>query len=205
MSSCFFLSSFMLFPANASENNAVDILQSADNPIAVIENLSNEQKAQVLEYVKTHSEAEVAKLIKRPTSTFRSASYYGYLAGAREMAACLIQVGYSGCSAAKQDAEIASERARQLYSKTSNYNGKGDAFRHAYWNARMVHSVGSENAKIIADNHEYYNPSDNPEEDKMDYYNNEVGRSIGQNNPLNETETVCKRFADNGWLKTFHE
>lgn len=190
------------FAANGQTSDPIDILRASENPSLTVESFSPAQKQQVLNFINSHSESEVAVLFKQPTSHFRSSEYGGYLSSARERAACLVQVGYSGCNKAKEDANIASNTAWRYYSRPSQHNGKGDAFRHAYWNARMVHSIGERNAKIIADNHEYYKPSTNPAEDRMDYANNATGRWIGKTYAFSMIETICKRYADMGWLVT---
>lgn len=78
----------------------------------------------------------------------------------------------------KQTADKARKEAEKRYSGPGLHNGKGDAFRHAYWNALMVKANGEVLAKEFADAHEK-NPKQPAKEKTMDLHNNSVGRSIG--------------------------
>ncbi|EEM13454.1 hypothetical protein bpmyx0001_57290 [Bacillus pseudomycoides DSM 12442] len=82
------------------------------------------------------------------------------------------------------------------YSKESQDNGKGDAFRHSYWNALMCKSIGCSNAKIVADNHERYNPTEKKLHD-MDYYNNQKGRDMYNWRVANGYSLFEQSMADN--------
>lgn len=70
----------------------------------------------------------------------------------------------------------AQEKARTRY--RGFHNGKGDAFKHAYWSCEMTQEIGGANAKNIADAHED-NPRQPAQEYDMDIRNNTVGRVIG--------------------------
>ncbi|MGY4101397.1 DUF6973 domain-containing protein [Nocardia sp. R16R-3T] len=61
-------------------------------------------------------------------------------------------------------------------------DGHGDAFRHAYWNARMTQDFGEEWTQTYTTAHEKTggNP---PAREAMDLYNNQLGRSIALDNP----------------------
>ena len=71
-----------------------------------------------------------------------------------------------------------SNTASSLYKAETLYLGNGDAFRHAYWNALNVKSVGADIAKAFANAHESETPEGNDK--TMDLRNNTVGRNIGR-------------------------
>ena len=58
------------------------------------------------------------------------------------------------------------------------YNGKGDAFRHAYWNAANVNDLGYTLTESLTTAHEDKPPSYaySHKEKQMDLFNNQVGR-----------------------------
>lgn len=55
------------------------------------------------------------------------------------------------------------------------HNGPADAWRHCYWNCRMVEVIGKEDAEDIAENHEEHGGGP-VVENTMDKWNNEEGR-----------------------------
>jgi len=124
-----------------------------------------------------------------------------------EIGWCLIPWHWSACSAAQGHADAASAAAQSLF-PSSLHNGKGDAFRHCYWNARMTIDFGADKAKTIADNHE--DGSDGPEAEKnMDRSNNASGRKIGgsasgsnKEKKYASAKTACQNAANNGQLVT---
>ncbi|EAU82850.1 secreted protein [Coprinopsis cinerea okayama7 len=134
--------------------------------------------------------------------------YSDYFPPIGEMAYCLNPLNAPACVAANGHAEVASSAAARLFPRDTLHNGRGDAFRHCYWNARMVIDIGATKAKEIADNHEIY--SDGPNEEKlMDYANNDTGRRIGgiayganKNAKYTYVEDLCRTFAINGLLVT---
>lgn len=71
----------------------------------------------------------------------------------------------------------------ELYYKESFYNGKGDAVRHAFWNALSTVRLGETLTKQLTDAHET-DPHPDPtytnhyKEVQMDLFNNAVGRQI---------------------------
>lgn len=75
--------------------------------------------------------------------------------------------------------------ASQAEYRDGNSGGRIDAFRHTYWNALMVRSVGTEHAKAWADAHENGYPQNRASEgarllSDMDFHNNAAGRTIGE-------------------------
>ena len=103
-------------------------------------------------------------------------------------------------------AHNAETRAKARYISESLYQGNGDAFRHALWNALMAKDLGASYAKQWGDAHEYGQSGIDPE---MDLYNNSKGRTIvtsvagGMDSsywqPRLETELI--KNIDNGKLK----
>lgn len=71
------------------------------------------------------------------------------------------------------------ESARRAYGSNDGHN---DAFRHAYWNARLTTEFGESWTRQFATAHEGSNPGASTRE-AMDLYNNEVGRRIATENP----------------------
>lgn len=76
---------------------------------------------------------------------------------------------------------IAEVKTQQVFGN-NGLNDCSDAFRHSYWNALNTTSVGISSAILFAAAHECESPSSNLCT-SMDYFNNEVGRQIGLNNP----------------------
>ena len=83
----------------------------------------------------------------------------------------------------------------------SIHNGRGDAFRHCYWNALMTREQNATLAEQFASAHE---TGGGPAmEGVMDLFNNAVGRSIGSAHP-NATDAelanACVRALDSDQL-----
>jgi hypothetical protein len=81
-------------------------------------------------------------------------------------------------------------------------DGHTDAFRHAYWNARLTSEFGAEWMTQFATAHEGNNPGNSTRE-AMDLYNNQIGRQIAINNPNAspaELADLVKKALDNGDL-----
>ncbi|WP_034273395.1 DUF6973 domain-containing protein [Haloechinothrix halophila] len=84
--------------------------------------------------------------------------------------------------------ELADIRQDALHRGETVFDGEGitdghsDAFRHAYWNARMAQRFGDEWAAEFATAHER-NPESHATPVAMDLHNNEVGRRIAAENP----------------------
>lgn len=76
------------------------------------------------------------------------------------------------------NSSTASNTASSLYKAETLYLGNGDAFRHAYWNALNLKSVGADIAKAFANAHESETPEGNDK--TMALRNNTVGRNIGR-------------------------
>jgi hypothetical protein len=74
------------------------------------------------------------------------------------------------------------------------HNGPADAWRHCYWNCRMVQVIGEEDAADIAENHEEHGGNPGPER-TMDTWNNEEGRGCSGN-----CDGCCQGKLDGGKL-----
>ena len=81
-------------------------------------------------------------------------------------------------------------------------DGHNDAFRHAYWNARLTSEYGADWTKQFTTAHEGSNGGSSTRE-AMDLYNNEVGRQIAIDNPdasPKELADLVKKALDDGKL-----
>lgn len=89
--------------------------------------------------------------------------------------------------------------ARKAWPRNDGHN---DAFRHAYWNARLTAEFGEGWTKQFTTAHEGNNPGSSTRE-AMDLYNNEVGRRIALDNPGASPDQLAdkvKAALDNGDL-----
>ncbi len=82
------------------------------------------------------------------------------------------------CTKKKSDSETTVEQVEKYYNSSVHYNGNGDAFRHAYWNALIVKSISAKYAKFFADAHEYGADNQPAIERQMDLHNNRLGQYI---------------------------
>ncbi|WP_433713646.1 DUF6973 domain-containing protein [Nocardia sp. CA-084685] len=74
-------------------------------------------------------------------------------------------------------------------------DGHGDAFRHAYWNARMTQEFGEDWTQTYTTAHEKTggNP---PAREAMDLYNNRLGREIAIDNPGASPEHLRTKISE---------
>ncbi|MFM8279331.1 MAG: RHS repeat-associated core domain-containing protein, partial [Candidatus Limnocylindrus sp.] len=91
----------------------------------------------------------------------------------------LFKVGPWDTGAAGNDASRA-ENAAKASGLPGAHNGFQDAFRHCLWNCFMTRSIGADQAKEVADNHEDRDSSQPQAERSMDLYNNRQGRTCGR-------------------------
>ena len=68
-----------------------------------------------------------------------------------------------------------------------------DAYRHIYWSYHLARELGADLAKEITDAHETV-PGNTPQERKMDYHNNDVGRKYAC---TNMSEEEIKNIVEN--------
>ncbi|MFG2962115.1 DNRLRE domain-containing protein [Streptomyces sp. NPDC048288] len=115
--------------------------------------------------------------------------------------ACIAAYGYHGQHALNKTREYAKDG---YWKESSVYLGTGDAFRHCYWNARMVlsNAVGSDYAYAIATNHEATSKGNDKE---MDLRNNKIGRIVGRSykgadKPYTKVRLKCRNKATGGAL-----
>ncbi|WP_455090612.1 DUF6973 domain-containing protein [Parascardovia denticolens] len=127
---------------------------------------------------------------------------YNYFSSVREKAECVIHVSVRGCEQGTKDASTASSAAAKYFNQSTLHNGRGDAFRHCYWNALMTHHIGAANAEIIATNHEKY--SKGPKrETNMDLANNRTERTVGRQTKTDSQALArCRDLANHGKLVT---
>lgn len=98
------------------------------------------------------------------------------------------------------DAYRASELAKEALKAARQtglpdlHNGPADAWRHCYWNCRMVQVIGEEDAADIAENHEKHGGNSTAER-MMDTWNNEEGRECS-----GDCDTCCQSKLDAGEL-----
>lgn len=92
------------------------------------------------------------------------------------------------------NSSTASSTASSLYKAETLYLGNGDAFRHAYWNALNVKSVGADIAKAFANAHESETPEGNDK--TMDLRNNTVGRNIGRSYSNSSNATIKNKVIE---------
>jgi len=144
--------------------------------------------------------------------------WYNKLNGLEKKYCILNPLNWGVCYKAFKHAEVAYAEAEKKFAKNTLEDGKGDAFRHCYWNARMAIDIGFQRAKTIADNHEngiQIKDADKKGKQKraMDLKNNDFGRKIGisfqrsapklgKNKWYAQSMTRCGEAARNGELKT---
>eukprot|EP01024_Parvocaulis_polyphysoides_P073910 TRINITY_DN95353_c0_g1_i1.p2 TRINITY_DN95353_c0_g1~~TRINITY_DN95353_c0_g1_i1.p2 ORF type:complete len:207 (+),score=41.66 TRINITY_DN95353_c0_g1_i1:73-693(+) len=97
----------------------------------------------------------------------------------KEGAAQAGNVGVVAAFKARNDAREA-VKATEEVTKSENLSAdQSNAFRHAYWSARMTQSIGKEKAKKVGDKHEEVKPG-TAQDTAADLKNNEAGRKIGE-------------------------
>lgn len=97
----------------------------------------------------------------------------------------------------------ASNKANELYQTPCElHNGKGDAFRHAYWNALSSLKIGEFLTAQLTTAHEEkpHTYPYNSKESEMDLFNNNVGREIARQNHTDLALGVLNAL-NNGELK----
>lgn len=106
---------------------------------------------------------------------------------------------WSTCSKVQGHANAALAEAARLFPK-SLHNGRGDAFRHCYWSARMTSDLGASEALGFGDRNEDFDG--NPVLEKnMDLRNNTIGRDLAwQGRSYEADRDDCRYRAANGLL-----
>jgi hypothetical protein len=90
---------------------------------------------------------------------------------------------FDGISIYQKTQYLMSAQQASNYAKKYNesiYNGKGDAVRHAFWNALSTVRLGETLTKQLTDAHEEnaFQYSNHYKEKQMDLFNNAIGRQI---------------------------
>ena len=90
------------------------------------------------------------------------------------------------------------------YIPSNSHNGKGDAFRHALWNAYFTGFCGATLAEQLTTAHEEnidpYNPFPQ-KEIEMDLYNNQKGRSIANYSNIDNVTQNVLDYLNSGGLR----
>ncbi|GGM35277.1 DUF6973 domain-containing protein [Microbacterium saperdae] len=197
-------------PAAAADDDQQQLVEevfASDVPLETFDALSYDEQSLVIDAVTRDglpadvTEADV--FVGESTSVQPFASGYNDLVmNVVEMLACVQFVDLVSCNIAKGNADTAAADAANRFSSTSLHNGKGDAYRHCYWNALMTRHIGANAAMKIAANHESL--SSGPAKEKtMDTYNNAKGRTAGSNASSDSAaRSTCYTWANNGTLRT---
>jgi len=109
--------------------------------------------------------------------------------------------------------KIVNQLKKDTILKGNGNGGQIDAFRHAYWMARLTQEIGHRRDKRLGKAHEKGNYKafkkgkyeDGAIPDKissdMDFFNNEVGIEIGKNTPVETTKEAVINAVLNGECK----
>lgn len=107
-------------------------------------------------------------------------------------------------------AKKALDKANELFPPSTNcnpHNGKGDAFRHALWNALCTGFFGADLTEQLTTAHENRPPvySYNYKENSMDIYNNHKGRIIGGYSNVNNVISNTIQYLQIGGLRYLND
>lgn len=202
-------------PANATgasgtPDDLIQQIKTSADPFATLDGFSDSQQNQVETWLKQADENQVNELFSNasdadessPSLSPRNGKYTDLGISILEKAECVISVDLASCNKAAKDAKTATSSAEKNFAASTLHNGKGDAYRHCYWNARMTVHIGSSGAMKIASNHEAIRGGP-AKEKKMDLANNKTGRSVGaKQKTVKKSQAQCKSLANKGKLKT---
>lgn len=132
----------------------------------------------------------------------------GKVVDALEARRCVAALSINTCAYAQNLSFVARDRSLASHgtSQATQWNGKGDAFRHCYWTGLMTQKQSATVAAIIGDIHEDHASRyklQPIEEKNMDLFNNAFGRRVGA--MYSDQESVaryCFQASNNGSLKT---
>ena len=105
-------------------------------------------------------------------------------------------------AAQRQIAALPADQRAQATAAYPKNDGHTDAFRHAYWNARLTAEFGESWTRQFTTAHEGL-PGNGAVREAMDLYNNEVGRRIAVEHPgasPDQLADLVKAALDNGDL-----
>lgn len=116
---------------------------------------------------------------------------------------CLALHGAVACAIARDAGQQAEHQTNILFPVSERIDGRGDAFRHCYWLARMTIRLGAAEADRIGVNHEDFTTGNRPLQRTMDILNNRIGITIGQSlRTYAGSHAECLRRARNDELYT---
>lgn len=105
-------------------------------------------------------------------------------------------------------AVIATDNASKLYPESSQHNGLGDAFRHAYWSASMCFNdhcsdfnLNCQMSKRVTDKYEEVTKDSGLSLD-MDKKNNEIARNLASQLQSVANQYTTDKYGDNEFRKT---
>lgn len=179
---------------------ALDAMSESEQQI-LLQEFDEMETEQVAEIFAPNGQMSVSAAASAGMLNVASPAYSDIAWSWLEKAACVIHVDLVSCNRAAKDANNASASAKKLFPK-SLHNGRGDAYRHCYWNALMTISIGENGAMKIASNHEAVRNGP-AREKKMDLANNKTGRSVGKaQKTASKSSTKCKSLANQNKLVT---
>lgn len=131
---------------------------------------------------------------------FKTYGYYpGGLNGA-EARFCTQPGNWGKCASATSAADDALAGSQAKFDRDSPNQGKGDAYRHCYWSARMTIDMGAGEAQGFGDRHE---AGSSGRDKEMDLANSATGRSVGQSyRTYDSASNRCEWLARNDRLVT---
>lgn len=198
-------------PALAEESVPDPVLQisSSDTSWETLDEMDEGSQKVVLDWINSSSDEEVREVFDDSAGSpevepFGSPANDGFPWGAAEKAACVVQVDLVSCNTASKDADTASADALALYPASADSRGNGDAFRHCYWSARMVHTVGYSASQKISTTHEVVGSDSGKQpqaDENMDMANNRTGWAVGKGtSSISAAKNACATKATAGDL-----
>ena len=128
---------------------------------------------------------------------------YGYYPGGLNGAGarfCAQPGNWGKCASATSAADNALARSQAKFDRDSPNQGKGDAYCHCYWSARMTIDMSAGEAQGFGDRHEAESSGSDKE---MDLANSATGRSVGQSyRTYDSASNRCEWLARNNRLMT---
>ena len=168
------------YSLDVNEDGVAAVLDESDVPIMLIDGVAtvDANGSEVPTEVSVADSTLIVTVDPDPSTIYPIVVHreFGYTQNPAEILFCAHPTHWRICLKAKRDAEIAEATAKARYPQNSLQDGRGDAFRHCYWNVRMVQSVGAEHAYGFATRHEWGKSGLSKD---MDLRNNKIGRYVG--------------------------
>lgn len=199
--------------AEDSVGDPVRQVASSDAPWETLDAMDEDSQQVVLDWINSSSDEEVGEVFDESADSpevtpFGSPANDGFPWGTAEKAACVVQVDLVSCNTAAKDADIASADALALYPASADSRGNGDGFRHCYWSARMVHTVGYSASQKISTTHEVVGSDSGKQsqaDENMDMANNRTGWAVGKaTSSISAAKNSCATKATAGDLVTIN-